>query len=177
MAFKMKGHTLPGPYQQKRTGPKDQSKNDPNNLGLGTTVTNPGAEVPGSPEVTTTKWIKGANPKSYSDLHNMPVPVGRDGKPAANATKEEKARFERWQASEKASSPAKQGFKPSKIKDSDKITGTKTSKTGKKSVKRKGDTKPGGLKTSKSSPAKWVQAAAQLAPMVMGALGNKKKEE
>ena len=48
----------------------------------------------------------------------------------------------------------KKGFKPSNVKDSDKVTGTKTSKTGKKSVKRKADTKPGGLKMKKGSAMK-----------------------
>jgi len=55
---------------------------------------------------------------------------------------------------QKSPAKMKKGLKPSNIKDNDKITGTKTGKTGNKSVTRKGDTKPGGLKMKKGSAMK-----------------------
>ena len=246
MAFKMKGHTLPGPYQQKKeidaSAPEYNQPVDNENTkrvmdmrgnqskkaeeaykGASQTqsdyidqVNQAAKEMGGLDESQVAAVNKKdaanvqAKNKAYDawsgkiDAHNFSADsantaIENQNKRQMDASKKHESLFKQTSKDRRdkgepvdpktgkvvGSVRMKKGLKPSKVKDSDKVTGTRTSKTGKKSVIKKGDKKPGGLKASpakmkKKSPMKIAPIVAKLAPKVIGAVaGNmmSKKEE
>ena len=152
MAFKMKGHTLPGPYQQKKDiDPSAPEYNQPVDSENQKRVMEMRANQLNKAQTDRDTYIDDVN--TYAEKHG--------------GLSEEQHK----KATEKASNLQK----TVDLKLDAHNFSADSANTAIENARKRAEKDAGNLFKQTSSPAKWVAAAAKLAPAVIGALGNKKE--